>query len=396
MPEEAGVKSEELLHIDEIVKTAIAKGAMPGCQVLVAKSGMVIYDKAFGAFDYSGNHPVKTTDLYDLASCTKITATTMAAMYMVEQGKIDLEKTVKDYLTLPANNTIGNIKLRDLMLHEAGLTPFIPFYKKSMESDEARMANYRYESTPGFSLAVANKLFIRDDYPETIWNTIATAEISHERKFVYSDLSMYIMRRIIEQQAGMPFDKFVNAAFYGPMGLQRTMFKPAEQFPITDIAPTENDQLFRQQQIQGYVHDPGAAMMGGVSGHAGLFANADDLAALFQMTLNGGEYAGLQFLNKNTIDQFTKKQSSISRRGYGFDKPEPDKNKTNPCASETPLSTYGHTGFTGTCIWVDPDNQLIYIFLSNRVYPNAENWKLVSLGVRSDIQSAIYAAIRKN
>jgi CubicO group peptidase (beta-lactamase class C family) len=168
-----------------------------------------------------------------------------------------------------------------------------------------------------------------------------------------------------------------------------------KKMDVKNIMPTENDRLFRMQTVRGYVHDPGAAMMGGVSGHAGLFANASDMASLMQMLLNGGEFAGQRFLSPSTIDFFTRKQSTISRRGYGFDKPETDPNKTNPCSDETPKSTYGHTGFTGTCVWVDPENKLTYVFLSNRVYPSAENWKLVSMSVRTDIQTAIYKAIGK-
>jgi CubicO group peptidase (beta-lactamase class C family) len=187
----------------------------------------------------------------------------------------------------------------------------------------------------------------------------------------------------------------MKANFYWPMGLQRLTYNPLQNgFDAIDCMPTENDMLFRKQLVRGYVHDPGAAMMGGVSGHAGIFANASDLASLMQMLLNGGTFAGKRFLESSTIDLFTRKESAISRRGYGFDKPEPDPNKTNPCSDEVPLSTFGHTGFTGTCIWVDPDNQLIYVFLSNRVHPNAENWKLVSMGVRTEIQSTIYKAIK--
>jgi beta-N-acetylhexosaminidase len=395
IPEEVGLHAADFSSIDNTVLRAMNAGAMPGAQVLIAKGGKVIYNKAFGYADYNKTQTVSINNLYDIASCTKICAPTIEAMDLVDEGKLDLNKTVQDYLSLTADATINNIKVKDLLLHEAGLTPFIPFYKKTIESDIEKALAYRNTPTTGYTLPVANNLYIRNNYPEQIWNIIQSTPLSTGRKFVYSDLSMYIMRRIEDQLTGTSIDQYMKTNFYWPMGLQRLTYNPLQNgFDAIDCMPTENDMLFRKQTIRGYVHDPGAAMMGGVSGHAGIFANASDLASLMQMLLNGGTFAGKRFLEPSTIDLFTHKESAISRRGYGFDKPEPDPNKTNPCSDETPLSTFGHTGFTGTCIWVDPENQLIYVFLSNRVNPNAENWKLVSMGVRTEIQSTIYKAIK--
>lgn len=395
VPEELGLRSSDFVAIDNTVQKAISAGAMPGAQVLIAKDGKVIYNKAFGYADYTKTQKVSLSNLYDIASCTKICAPTIEAMDLYTKGKLDLNKTVQDYIPLNADATIKEIKVKDLLMHEAGLTPFIPFYKKTISSDIEKALNYRYSSTLGYTVPVAANLFIKNNGPDDIWNLITNYPITPGRKFVYSDLSMYIMRHIEDEITKMSIDRYMKLNFYAPMGLQRLTYNPLQNgFTSTDCMPTENDLLFRKQVVRGYVHDPGAAMMGGVSGHAGIFANSSDLASLMQMLLNGGTFAGKRFLDKSTIDLFTKKQSTVSRRGYGFDKPEPDPNKTNPCSAEAPLSTYGHTGFTGTCIWVDPENHLVYIFLSNRVNPNAENWKLVSMGVRSDIQSTIYKALK--
>lgn len=395
VPEELNLSSASFNKIDELVQKAIVNGATPGAQVLVAKDGKVIYNKAFGHADYTKTQAVKISDLYDIASCTKICATTIEAMKLYDEGKLDLNKNVAAYVPLSNDATIKNIPIRDLLLHEAGLTPFIPFYKKTIDDPTLKANTYRTTQTVGYTLPVAKDMYISNQYPSTIWDIIEHTEISSARKFVYSDLSMYITRRVEDQITGMSMDQYLQENIYNKMGLQRIGFNPLNKTNARNIMPTENDRLFRMQQVRGYVHDPGAAMMGGVSGHAGLFSNASDIASLMQMLLNGGTFNGQRFMSKSTIDFFTKKQSTISRRGYGFDKPEPDPNKTNPCSDLTPMSVYGHTGFTGTCVWVDPDNQLIYIFLSNRVCPSAENWKLVSLGIRSDIQNAIYKAIGK-
>jgi beta-glucosidase-like glycosyl hydrolase/CubicO group peptidase (beta-lactamase class C family) len=395
VPEELNINASNFDAIDNIVQKAINNGATPGAQVLVAKDGKVIYNKAFGYADYNRTQKVKTSDLYDIASCTKTCATTIEAMKLYEQGKLQLDKKVADYIPLASTATIKNIQVKDLLLHEAGLTPFIPFYKKTMDDPVLKSNTYRNAITPGYTLAVANNLYINNSYPETMWDIMQNHEIASARKFVYSDLSMYITRRIMDEITANTIDAYMQDSFYYIMGLQRMTYNPLKKMDVKNIMPTENDRLFRMQTVRGYVHDPGAAMMGGVSGHAGLFANASDMASLMQMLLNGGEFAGQRFLSPSTIDFFTRKQSTISRRGYGFDKPETDPNKTNPCSDETPKSTYGHTGFTGTCVWVDPENKLTYVFLSNRVYPSAENWKLVSMSVRTDIQTAIYKAIGK-
>ena len=244
------------------------------------------------------------------------------------------------------------------------------------------------------SVRVADSLFIRGDYPDTIWSIIEHSEVEPHPRYVYSDNDFYILQKVVEKITGEKLNDYVEENFYRPMGLARIGFKPLKRFPLERIAPTEMDSDFRRELVWGYVHDPGAAMYGQVAGHAGLFSDAFDLAAVFQMLLNDGVYDGKRFIDSSTVKLFTSRQSTISRRGYGFDKPEPDITKASPCYDGVPLSTFGHTGFTGTCVWSDPENGLTYIFLSNRVYPNAENNQLVKMNIRTDLQEVIYKAMK--
>jgi len=393
-PEEAGLKTSDLKKMDDIIQKGIEGKAFPGCQLLVAKDGKVIWNKTYGSKLYElPSEKVAATDLYDLASITKVAATTLAVMKLYEQKKINLDKTVGDYLHLPKDATIKNLKLRDVLTHQAGLKAFFMFYKNTIDSSFERY--YRKKADSLFSVCVADSLFIRKDYPDTIWSIINHSPVEEHPKYVYSDNDFYILQKIVEQVSGKKLDEFVNENFYKPMGLTRIGFQPLNKYARERILPTENDSAFRKQIVRGYVHDPGAAMYGGVAGHAGVFSNAFDLAALFQMLLNNGVYNGKRFFDSATIKTFTTRQSKISRRGFGFDKPEPDVSKPSPCYDGVPLSVFGHTGFTGTCVWSDPENNLTYIFLSNRVYPNAENNQLVKMNIRTDLQEVIYKALGK-
>ena len=392
-PEEVGMQTDDLKRMDFICQKGIDAKAYPGCQLLVAKDGKVIWNKCYGSPYYETEEKVKPSYLYDLASITKVAATTMAVMKLYEQKKLDLNKTVGDYLELPKDATIKNLKLRDVLTHQAGLKAFIPFYKPTVDSNFHKY--YRKVSEAGFSVQVADSLFIRNDYPDTMWSIINHETVNEHPGYVYSDNDFYIMQKIVEKLTGKKLDQYVSETFYKPMGLSRIGFKPLNRFRRELIMPTENDTIFRKQVVLGHVHDPGSAMYGEVAGHAGVFSNAFDLAALFQMLLNDGVYNGKRFFDTATIQLFTARQSKISRRGFGFDKPEPDVNKASPCYDGTPLSAFGHTGFTGTCVWSDPKNNLTYIFLSNRVYPNAENALLVKMGIRTDLQEIIYKALPK-
>jgi beta-N-acetylhexosaminidase len=390
-PEEVGLHTDELKRMDFIAQKGIEAKAYPGCQLLVAKGGKVIWNKCYGTDAYESTQPVKPENLYDLASITKVAATTLAVMKLFEQHKINLDGVVGDYLDLPKDATIKNLKLRDVLTHQAGLKAFFMFYRPTVGTNKDKY--YRNEPDSIFNVQVADSLFIRKDYPDTMWSIIIHSDVDPHPKYVYSDNDFYIMQKIVEHVTGKKLDEYVEEQFYKPMGLTRIGFKPLKKFKQNDIMPEEWDTVFRKQVVWGYVHDPGAAMYGQVAGHAGVFSNAFDLAAVFQMLLNNGVYNGKRFLDSATIHYFTQRQSKISRRGFGFDKPEPDVTKASPCYVGTPLNTFGHTGFTGTCVWSDPDNDLTYIFLSNRVYPNAENNLLVKMGIRTDLQEIIYKSL---
>ncbi len=391
-PEEAGINSNDLSRVDFIIEKGIQAKAFPGCQLLIAKDDKVIWNKSYGNKAYELEDKVKNTDLYDLASITKVAATTLAVMKLYEQKKINLDKTVDDYLDLPKDATIKHLKLRDVLTHQAGLKAFFMFYKSSIDSGYQKY--YRKTPEGNFTVQVADSLFIRKDYPDTMWSIIMHSPIDEHPHYVYSDNDFYILQKIVEKVSGKKLDEYVSETFYKPMGLTRIGYKPLNRILRSRIMPTENDSVFRKQVVYGYVHDPGAAMYGGVAGHAGVFSNAFDLAALFQMLLNNGTYNGKRLLDSSTIKLFTARHSKISRRGYGFDKPEPDVSKASPCYDGVPLSVFGHTGFTGTCVWSDPENKLTYIFLSNRVYPNAENNQLVKMNIRTDLQEVIYKALK--
>ena len=396
IPEETGIATADLSGIDSIAQACIKNQAAPGCQVLVAKDGKVIWDKSYGNFTYSPGQQVDYYDLYDLASCTKICATTPALMKLYDEGKFDLSKKVSDYLPDTKNSAIENITMTDLLTHQAGLVGWIPFYKNTLNADGTLNSLY-YNQTEikGFNVKVADGVYMRNSYQDSIWEIIKRTPLKEKHKYVYSDLTMYISRRIAESLEGERIDAYMEHKFYAPLGMQYTCYNPLTKFAKDQIAPTEKDNYFRYQLVQGYVHDMGAAMMGGVEGHAGLFSNAENLAILFQMMLNGGEYGGTRYLNPGTIAQWTTKNSNISRRGLGFDKSDPGGN--SPCSDYASGLTYGHQGFTGTCIWVDPKYKLIYIFLSNRVYPISEPNKLASQGIRNKIMDVIYESfLNKN
>jgi beta-N-acetylhexosaminidase len=397
-PEEVGLSSIMEPEIDSIANSAIAQGAMPGAVVLVAKNGKVAFHNAYGTLSFDSREPVTPETVYDLASVTKISATTMAIMKLYEQGKLKLDDEVQEYIPWLRETDKANIKVRDILLHQAGLVPFIPFYKETIDSTGKPLpALYRDKPEEGFNVRVAESLYLRNDWQDTIHKRIADSKLGEKDKYVYSDNDFIFLGKIVEAISGQTLDQYVRTHFYLPLGMISTTFKPREHMPINIIAPTEKEKHFRQQMMRGDVHDEGSALMGGVAGHAGLFSNAYDLAQIYQVLLNGGKLDEVSLFKKKTIKKFTDYQSKVSRRGYGFDKPEKD-NATRkdpyPSKSVSP-QTFGHTGFTGTCVWVDPEQDLIYIFLSNRVNPTRDSNKLGQLGVRPAIQEAIYKAIIK-
>lgn len=401
-PEDMGMNSKTLDSIDYFAKKAIKVGATPGCQIVVLKDGNIVYDKNFGYTTYTSNKAINSQTIYDLASVTKVAATTLALMKLYEQNEIDLNHTLKKYIPYLKGTEVGNLVLKDVLAHQAGLPSWIPFYKVSIV-DSVYNKWYQKDSNDLYSTKVAKDMYICNDSINYIWEAISKVSIKSNPKYNYSDLGFYLLMKVVENVSKMPLDEYVHKNFYSPMELKNMVFKPLHKFPLDRIAPTEVDTIFRKQEVQGYVHDPGAAMLGGVSGHAGLFSNALDVAALFQMINSGGLYNGARYLEEKTITYFNTLyfKDNDNRRALGFDKPVLADKRTGernggPTASMVSNNCFGHTGFTGTAVWADPDYNLVYVFLSNRTYPYANTNTLAKENIRTDIQAVIYRAIDKS
>lgn len=390
LPEDAGVNADDLSDINSIAAEAINARATPGLVVMVAKDGKVIFNKAYGKHTYDSTAlPDKTSDIFDLASVTKITATTPAVMRLFEQNKLKLDTNIGTYIPKARATAMNAIQVREVMLHQAGFIPYIPFH------DYIKPADHSTDSSAIFPTKVADGYFVRKDYfKDVMWPKMLNAPIKTRGTYVYSDISMYVMKDIVERISGEPLNKYVAENFYEPLGMQTAGFLPRNRFSKDQIIPTENDSYFRKTLLVGYVHDQGAALAGGVSGHAGLFASSNDMAIMYQMLLNKGTYGGVQYFKPEIVDMFTAKQSNVSRRGLGFDRWDPDLSKHYPSELASP-QTYGHTGYTGTCVWVDPSRGLVYVFLSNRVNPGVTE-TLSRLKIRGRIQDVINKAIDKS
>ena len=393
-PEELGIDRAMLAKVDSIALNSIEIKAYPGCQVLAAKDGYIFYEKSFGYHTYDKKNIVKNDDIYDLASLTKILATTPAVMQLEDKDIIDINGKLSDYLLYLKGSNKDGLGFREVMAHQAGLQSWIPYYENTILNTIWDTAVYRSAISELFPIRVANNMYIQENYHYAIYNEIIQSPLE-EKKYKYSDLGFYLFRDLIEQANNIEFDDYVYQHFYDPMGLKNLRFQPRKFFSLKRIIPTEFDQSFRHQLLQGDVHDQGSAMLGGISGHAGLFGNAHDVAVMMQMFLNGGVYGGRHFIDRETVDLFTSYQfpDNDNRRGLGFDKPllEFEEHRTN-CRSASPTS-YGHSGFTGTYTWADPETGLIYVFLSNRVYPDMNNTKLMELDIRTNIHQLFYEAI---
>ncbi len=399
IPERMGLNSDTLQQLANIAQEAIDAKATPGCVVLVAKGGRIVYEKAFGHQTYAKKNPVQTTDVYDLASITKIGATTLSIMKLQEQGLIDINKTLGEYLPELKGTNKDSMVIKDLMAHRAGLESWIPFYKKTVSGSRRNprpsTAYYRTEASSKYSVPVTNHLYMNQAYIDKMWEQIIQSELRESREYKYSDLGFYLLARLIEKVSGLPIDQYAATQYYEPLGLRTATYNPWQELNIKHIAPTEEDRYWRRQRVQGYVHDMGAAMLGGVSGHAGLFSDASDLAVLMQLLLWDGQYGGEQYLKPSTIHDFTKRYEGDTRRGIGFDMLELNPNRPKNLSQEASPRTFGHLGFTGTCVWVDPEHDLVFVFLSNRTYPSMRNYKLNSLKIRPRMQSVVYRALRQ-
>lgn len=452
IPEEYGMNSRLLAKIDTIAEEGILQGAYPGCQVVILKNGREMYNKAFGTHTWKGEAktssevntllaatplPVQKADVYDLASLTKTTATLLAVMKLYDMGRLNLTDRASDYLPFLLDTNKKNITIRQLLLHESGLPSTILFYEDAINAKSYKGGLFRARAdklhkvrigrrtwanpnfafkegltskvrTPKHTLQVCDSLWLLTSFKDEYLKRIANAPL-RDKRYRYSCVGFILLQQIVEKRAGMPMDKFLEKEFYAPMGLKRTGYLPLSHamdhvsdklngnnsssfLTKTDIVPAAIDPFLRKTTLQGFVHDESAAFLGGVSGNAGLFSNASEVARIYQMILNKGELDGRRYLSKTTCQVFTTTVSKISRRGLGFDKPDSKNPQKGPCAPSTPSSVYGHTGFTGTCAWVDPDNNLVYVFLSNRTYPDPWNTKLQKLEIREKIQEAMYQA----
>lgn len=400
-PQDVGMNSTVLYGIDSLAQNAIKIGATPGCQILVVRDNAVIWNKAYGYHTYENKRAVKTKDIYDLASLTKVVATLPVIMQLVDQKHIQLDGTLGMYLPeLVGGTDYAKITLREMLAHQAGLKSWIPFYLNTMENGVPRFDIYSLDQSETYAIKVADHLYINKAYPDSMMKIIVQKGLNPSGGYRYSDLGYYFLKAIAEKVTGQPLNEYVAQHFYAPMGMTTTGYLPMNSFSRDEIVPTEKDNYFRKQLVHGYVHDPGAAMQGGVGGHAGVFSDAEDLAKIWQMYLNKGEYGGVRYIDSNTVAEFTKCQYCLpdykgNRRGIGFDKPVRG-DEGGPTCSCVSYASFGHTGFTGTISWADPEEDLIYIFLSNRIYPTAENKKLIHQNVRTDIMEVIYNSIQQS
>lgn len=391
-PEELGISPAKLSEIDSIALKGVRKGAFPGCQIVVAVKGKIIYQKSFGTKQFETKDSITNSDLYDIASVSKIAGSTAGIMRLQSLDKFSLSKKLEDYIPeITGKGSYGSILIRDMMAHQAGLTPWIPFFKRTLKNNSLNPVLYSNERKEGFETQVANNIWIQDAYSDTIYKQILSTPLG-SKKYEYSDLGYYFIKKIIEKQAGKSFQDFLMDEFYLPMGLRSMRYLPRNYFALDKIVPTEYDKTFRGQLIHGFVHDPGAAMMGGVGGHAGLFSNATDLASLMQMFLNKGSYGNADYLKSEVVEEYTKSQFNGNRRGAGFDRPSPSGG--GPCYEGASQLSYGHSGFTGTFVWSDPQYGINYVFLSNRVCPDQDNWKIRDMNIRTEIQRVIYEAVK--
>ena len=421
MPEEVGLISERFNEIESIALEGIRQRAYPGCQILIAKDGVVIYEREFGNFDYGESPKVTDETVYDLASVTKASATLAAIMKLYDEKKIRLQDPLSKFVPETKGTDKANLTIRSLLLHETGIVAFIPYYTVAIDENsysgslfgkKSAVYHARYAGAWGrtdykflpelisareseeFHLPVAKGLYASNKMYDKLLKEIIDTPLKRKGSYRYSCLNFMLLKEAVESVSKTDLDSYTKQNFFLKLGASTTTFQPLKHLPIERIPSTEDDPFFRKQHVRGYVHDEGAALFGGISGNAGLFSNASDLAKLYQMWLNRGEYGGERYLSEETVRLFTTTKSSISRRGLGFDKPDPTNSRYSPTSPGTPIEVYGHTGFTGTSFWVDPIHNMIYIFLSNRVNPSRTPNRFSSLSTRERIQEELYHALK--
>ncbi len=420
-PEEFGMRSSVLNRIDSIALLGIREGAYPGCHILVTKHGYPVYNKCFGTHTYESKDPVRENDIYDLASLSKTTGTLLAVMKLYDEGKLTLTDRVEKFLPM-MKGPVKHTTIQQLLYHETGLPSYRPFYQKTIDKSSVKGGMYKKYRDANHKIQVGPKLFVCTNFsflPEWISHTPSkeySAQIADglyikpsfrdemlkeidelplkSRSYRYSCLNFMLLKEIVEKVAGQPMDVYLDSVYFRPMGLSHTAYNPLRKFKKEQIVPTVKEDFLRGKMLQGYVHDEAAAFLGGVSGNAGLFSTAHDIALIYQMLLDKGICGDQRYLSRATCDLFMTMKSRNSRRGLGFDKPDKVRPTKGPCAESTPGTVIGHTGFTGTCAWADPTNELVYVFLSNRIYPNPSmKKKLMRLNIREEIQSLVYQSI---
>lgn len=399
-PEDVDMSSDTLKQIDKIVEEMIRTKAAPGCQILIAKEGKIIFHKAYGHHTYDRRVKTKVDDVFDLASLTKTMATTLSVMRLQDEKKISIYQPFVNYLPEIDTSNKANLIIRDVMAHHSGMPGWIPFYKNTVEIEKKKTKilpkYYRQERSDSFSIQVIDNMYLRSDFRDSIWSRILACKLRDRRDYRYSDLGFYALEHVIERMTGQNLNDYCRNTFYDPLGLKNTCFNPLNTIDKNRIPPTERDNYFRNSVVKGYVHDMGAAMLGGYSGHAGLFSNSYEIAILMQMLLNGGSYSGKQYITPQTVNLFTTRYYRSTRRGIGFDMKETNDSKRMNMSEKAPISTFGHLGFTGTAAFADPDNEIIYIFLSNRTYPSMSNNKFSKNNYRQKVHTVIYKSLEKN
>ena len=396
IPEDVGMSAKKLEDIAVTIDTILQQNMAPGVQVLVARKGKVVYQKSFGYHTNDQTHKVKNSDVYDLASLTKILASLPLIMKAEEELRISLNSPLKELLPFFKNSNKDTITVKEILSHFSRLKAWIPFYANTQDSltGENLRKFYWSKKTNKFKIKVAEHLYLNKNYKDSIYNYIKMADQRAHLGYKYSDLGYYLLKETLEKKYKKPLNELADREFYQSLGANRMSYLPLQKFNKNDIVPTEKDDYFRNQLLHGNVHDMGAAMLGGVGGHAGLFSNANDIAKMMQMYLQKGFYGGKRYLKTNTLDKFNKRYFSDQkvRRGLGFDKPQlnPDVKATCGCVSD---KSFGHSGFTGTYTWADPTSGIVYVFLSNRVYPTMKNRGLVKTNMRTKIQQIIQDAI---
>ncbi len=411
---------DSVAKIDSIVYDAIRRQATPGAQLLVAKDGEVLLQKSYGYHTYKKYLPVKDSDLYDVASVTKLAVTFPLVMQLYDQGTLNLDAALKEYIPDIDTTDKANITVKELLVHQSGLVSYIPFHTNALDRESLRkrplysrhysriynlrvdtrlyqnkQARFRKEIFSNevsevFNRQLTGNMFMNQAYVDSMYAAIYSSTLNKKKEYRYSDLGYYLLQKIFEREEGESLDSLYYRRVASPLGADKLLYKPLKRYTADALVPTENDMAFRKTLLDGYVHDQGAAMLGGVAAHAGLFANAGDLAKLSQMLLNEGQYGGVRFFKQETLGFFTQTVNHGNRRGLGVDKPELSPSENSHVSRLASPSSYGHTGFTGTIVWIDPEHELIYIFLSNRIHPHAYNKKLIEMNVRTKIQDVIY------